>query len=323
MKRLWNKFNSVRSEAGNVAVTVALSMVVMTGMAGLAIDGGRMYMEKSRLQKALDAAVLAGAQKVAVSQTEAISVAKQISGQNAYTLADSEITEISNQSIKAQKTVHVPTTFANVLGIASASVTAKAKAAVSYVSKIGKGNVAPIGVENVASYFDGGSHIVSFPKSGNHPTAGMAGYVDFDNQGGGGGQNLSDQISNGYNGYVEIGQTVLAQSGSPTPALTALKDLVALDAGKAYCQQPSTADHTCARVIYVPILNSWSGLKIVGFGAFWIDTVQSGGNGKGGGTGNNADRLTGQFLKLVAPGDVGVGAGGGINSGLSTIKLVE
>ena len=62
MKRYMERLN-LKDESGATVVIVALFMVVLLGFAALAIDGGRLYLEKSELQKALDAAVLAGAQE--------------------------------------------------------------------------------------------------------------------------------------------------------------------------------------------------------------------------------------------------------------------
>jgi Flp pilus assembly protein TadG len=51
----------LRCENGSVAVMVALSLVVIFGMMGLAIDVGQLRLAKQNLQMAADAAALAGA----------------------------------------------------------------------------------------------------------------------------------------------------------------------------------------------------------------------------------------------------------------------
>ena len=81
MKRL-----SLKDESGATVVIVALFMVVLLGFAALAIDGGRLYLEKSRLQKALDAAVLAGAQELRSSPDKAKSIAIDTAQKNGFTI---------------------------------------------------------------------------------------------------------------------------------------------------------------------------------------------------------------------------------------------
>src|SRR5439155_10692410 len=48
-----------RLQSGQAIVLIALMMIVLIGMLGLAIDGGRAYIDKRELQDAVDAAVLA------------------------------------------------------------------------------------------------------------------------------------------------------------------------------------------------------------------------------------------------------------------------
>jgi Flp pilus assembly protein TadG len=57
--RLWDTF--LRCESGSAAVMVALSLVVILGIMGLAIDVGQLRLTKQNLQMAADAAALAGA----------------------------------------------------------------------------------------------------------------------------------------------------------------------------------------------------------------------------------------------------------------------
>ena len=51
-------------QQGVVAIMFALSLVVLMGFVGLALDGGRLYVNKSELQNAADACALAAAQEL-------------------------------------------------------------------------------------------------------------------------------------------------------------------------------------------------------------------------------------------------------------------
>ncbi len=56
---------SARDQRGGVIVMIALSIVVLLGFTGLAIDGGRAYGVKAKLSAAADAAAIAGARAIA------------------------------------------------------------------------------------------------------------------------------------------------------------------------------------------------------------------------------------------------------------------
>lgn len=51
----------LRQERGSVIIMVAMAMVVMVGIAALAVDVGYLYMQKTKMQNGVDAAALAGA----------------------------------------------------------------------------------------------------------------------------------------------------------------------------------------------------------------------------------------------------------------------
>ncbi len=58
-------------QRGAIAIMVAISMVVLLGVVGLAIDGGLAYLVKARLNAAVDSAALAGARAVTTGNNEA------------------------------------------------------------------------------------------------------------------------------------------------------------------------------------------------------------------------------------------------------------
>ena len=56
-----SRIQRVRQERGAIIIFVALGLVVLIGMMGLAIDLGHAYVNKSQLQNIADACALAGA----------------------------------------------------------------------------------------------------------------------------------------------------------------------------------------------------------------------------------------------------------------------
>ncbi len=55
----------IREERGQAVVLVALTLVALIALLGLAIDGGSLYLERRRMQNAADGAALAGARRLA------------------------------------------------------------------------------------------------------------------------------------------------------------------------------------------------------------------------------------------------------------------
>lgn len=304
MKKLLNLIN-LRDESGAVAVIVAISMVALLGFTALVIDGGRLYSEKSKLQKAMDATVLAGAQGLRTSESRAISIAKDISKDNGYGVAESELT-FTSDSIKATKQVSVPMTFAKVIGINNVTVSATAKAIIAPLKKA-KG-IAPLAVEQ-KEVPNGVVLNCGNSNPGNHH--GNCGYLDF----GSGADGLANAFINGAT--FDIGTKIVETEpgGKQGKVEEAINTLINNDAGKAHCQSASTADNSCDRVITIVVIDSWDGangksnLNVVGFAAYWLEKYED-------------KKLYGTFIKMVSPGEIGGGTGIGEHN-LYGVKLVE
>lgn len=75
----WRLFSFVRrlgNTQGQVMVMVAVSSLALTGFVALATDVGRYMYERQRLQNALDAGALAGAQFLPADGARALSTAR-------------------------------------------------------------------------------------------------------------------------------------------------------------------------------------------------------------------------------------------------------
>ena len=86
----------VGEEKGSVMVMVVIGLIVLLGFAGLVIDGGSLYMTKSRLQNAADAAALAGAQSLPDGGTAA-NIAVTYAGRNGMIPLTSDIDPTGNK----------------------------------------------------------------------------------------------------------------------------------------------------------------------------------------------------------------------------------
>lgn len=59
-----HKSKPIQNQKGAVAIIVALSLVAMIGVLGLVLDLGHLYVAKTELQNAADAAALSGAKQL-------------------------------------------------------------------------------------------------------------------------------------------------------------------------------------------------------------------------------------------------------------------
>jgi cytoskeletal protein CcmA (bactofilin family) len=120
--------NLLNNEKGSVLLIFVFFMVAVTGLLALSIDFGYYYVEKSRMQNAVDAAALAGASKLPESGL-AESTAKTNLTLNGFSDENLDISfEKNNMIIGVKKENAVPTFFAKALGKESFSITTSAKA---------------------------------------------------------------------------------------------------------------------------------------------------------------------------------------------------
>lgn len=306
IQQLWR---GVREESGNTAVIVALSLVSLFGFTALAVDGGSMYLAKSKLQKELDASVLAGAQKLAISQSAAVQQAIQTGGKNSLTLYTGDFTTGTNY-IEVQKTVSQDLTFAKVLGFDKADVYAVARAQVGWRLK-DKTGVVPVGIPS-------GKFVLNQTYQFNlDPGEDQKGNYQFLAIDGTGASTLSDSIQYGSQTKVSIGDSISTKPGlNWNQVRDAFQYRIDQDASKSQCQSATTADDTCQRVIIAPITDyagahGNSNVTILGFAAFWIDSIVKQGN---------QHHVNGKFISLVTPGDFDNGSS---PYGVMGIKLVK
>ena len=67
---------NIRNERGVVAIMVALSMAVLIGFVGLALDLGKLYVAKTELQNSADACALAAARELTGANTSQLVLAE-------------------------------------------------------------------------------------------------------------------------------------------------------------------------------------------------------------------------------------------------------
>jgi hypothetical protein len=108
------------NERGTVLALVAVSLVGLLGMAGLALDSGRAYVARAELSRAVDAAALGGAAALRQSQAAAeqriIALAKANGVDPALLNYSFGINAEGENTVSVSASEIVPTTFMRVLG---------------------------------------------------------------------------------------------------------------------------------------------------------------------------------------------------------------
>lgn len=120
----------LRNEKGGVLILVALSVVVLMGMAALAIDGGSLYQTKRQMVNAADAAALAGAQEFMYaspnSEEDVEAFAENFAVNNYDCGATAEA--LNDYTIKVETVKEVEYSFAKIFGLLDPDVPADATA---------------------------------------------------------------------------------------------------------------------------------------------------------------------------------------------------
>ncbi len=130
----------IRNDRGAVLALVAVSMVVLLGIGGLALDSARGYLTKARLARAVDAAVLAGARSLRLGEDVARQRAIDIAVLNGANGDDLNVIFGVNaegeQTIRVDAHLSMPTRLMRVLGVETMDVNSAAVAAVPPVDLV-------------------------------------------------------------------------------------------------------------------------------------------------------------------------------------------
>ena len=295
----------LKKQNGVAMLIVALSLFMIIGFTALVVDVGGLYLEKSMLQKALDAAVLGGAQELKSSDEDAVNEAIKLAAKNGITITENEVTT-GTDFIEIQKTVTKELTFARILGFNQTDINATARAEIKGALMKGDG-VIPVGLEKI-DYKKGASYALNDkPGEGN---SGNYGYLAID---GDGANSLGEGIKYGTKNAVEAGKEVNTEPGQNWGKVEEGFDFRLEEDKKnnSKCSLYETADNTCKRVVILPLIetfdvNGKSDVMVVGFAAFWIESISK-------------HEAKGKFIEIVRGGSFGPGE----NFGIYGVKLVN
>ena len=342
--------DNTRDERGVAIMYVAMFLLSSIWLVSLAIDMGKLSVTKNELQRAADAAALAGASAVDpitgnLMQDTARVRAAYFSSQNTALQTRSEPVVIDPQTDimfpnvhKIKVTVHrddasgnpMTTIFARTLGITSLNLRAVATAEAVPEDKPCERNspMAPAQIAGGYSTSCDSIYTLKIGSGGHSPTPGNFQLLDFGTDCDEGpcvglsgiGPLTKCWIEQGFGCCIKIGdQFVDTEPGNKVGIVrTAMDDLWKADTDQKQGICYTAYKGNGKRVFTTPIVdvtnvNGKKNAKIVGFAAFFIRSKPG-----GGGQGNI---VTGQFINYVVPGEVNGTPPPGPK--LFTLRLVE
>jgi Flp pilus assembly protein TadG len=281
-----------RGEAGQVLVIVAAAMAGILGFLALVVDVGLLYAERARAMNAAEAAATAGVQWLPGDVAAATATAVDYAQRNGIAAGQTTVTITqSNTQLRVSVRKDVQLFFARVLGINTAPVSGKAAVRLLAVQRVT--GAAPLGVEKQSFVYGGTYYLKNSPGYGGS-YKGNFGCLAL---GGRGGANYANNLANGYQGELQLGDIVETEPGNKSgPTNDGISARMNADPTGTYENHRPDSP----RILKVPVVE-WSAgggrstAKVVGFAAFWLEG--SGGSG-------DQNYVTGRFMQLLAsPGE--------------------
>ena len=299
------------SSQGQIAVIYAIAMVALLGAVGMCTDVGVIYINWHHMQKAVDAAALAGANYLPEDSATAVSTAETYGQDNGLLASEMATPTVSISSSLSTITVtasrRVPYYFARVLGLTNQLVTFSATAAPqnavnqvgcinttstacqpgTYGTSTGDYPLIPIGLDYTTSY----NYDQSVTLNEGQVGAGNWGSLSL---GGTGGSNLRTNIADGFSGPITVGDYITTEPGKAVgPVDQGFNDRIS--AAQASYPNATFSDHTLndPRAVILPLVD-WStaqgrsSVLCKGFVMLWIDSVSGG-------------TIQAHFIQQVAP----------------------
>lgn len=295
----------IRHEKGQTMILIPLMLVALLGIAALVTDVGVLHLEKVALQNDVDAAALAGGQKLLANPGEAITIAKDY----ASTSKNGKVGDVvnpavtnGNHSLTVSATRHVPLYFAKIFGKTTSDVTAIASVTVGTVG--GVSGAIPVGVEEKGVFEYG--HLYELKVGGGD---GYSGNYRALALGGTGANIYKSNLEDGYSGVLTVGQVVDTEPGNKAgPTDKALDDRISHDPTATF----DTVKEGSSRIVIVPIMKSMlvngrDAVQIVGFSVFFLEESSGG-------------VITGRFMEMLVADST---HGSGTNYGAYKLRLTQ
>jgi hypothetical protein len=306
--------NFLKRKEGQALVYVAICMTVLIGFTGLVIDGGRLYLARSQLQKAVDAGALAGANVMLEGQvantgfnhTAAETEAKELTSDNYSGTNISYVPSFPEENIiQVTGQEKLPLFLIPILGInKDSTVSAVAQAKVGTMYKIDSGNIIPIGINLNQNFEVGVTHeITSNPGDGAFGNFGFLNFSSLD----------STPAEDDSNGAKAVAYYI--ENGSPVPISEG--DEIDTKTGVPFSDDVVEAiEDRKGQEVYVPIISDFGTgasepVTVLGFAVFILEDYYKD---------KNVHTITATFVKKIGPGEMGDST---TNYGVYAVQLIK
>ena len=212
-----------KHSCGQAYVLTILFLVVLLGMAAAVLDVGSWYRAQRALQATVDAAALAGAQKLPESSGEATALANDYAAKNGGGSITVKFSSqvVQNDTSTVDGTKPAPGFFAKVFGVKSVTVHAHATARTGGITQAKY--VVPIVVDEKHPKLQcnpnpcsGATELnyLHLKSNGSPDGSGNFGFINLTGEGGVGTSELEKWMTNGFDKYLGLGDYD-ARTGNP------------------------------------------------------------------------------------------------------------
>lgn len=252
---------------GNVSIILCLIITAIFGFTALALDIGIVYVEKAKLNNAIDSAALAGVMELPNDATKAKLITLDYLGKNNVTENEVAINIApDNKSIEIDAVRNVKHLFAPIIGISNSNVQVSTKAIIAPVKSVNEG-IRPFAVEVFNfSYGD----LVTLKAGAGDGYHGNYGVVDL---GGSGANVYRSNALFGFNGTVSVGDEIKTETGDMSGATNDIKNYINSEQS-SFTNFPRNS----IRLWTLPLVNTLAvngsgNVNVVGFAEFYIEDI--------------------------------------------------
>lgn len=291
MKRFFRWLH--KHESGQSLLIVVFAMTALLGVTATVADLGVAYVKTEQTQTAADAAVLAGGMKLPIKtgdtagQAQAIATAREyltkngVQNTDAATVTLGDISDGAYHSIYVRQPAESQTAFARIFGIENVTFWRQAEAKVVPCAALS--DLVPLSIQEstLSSIIANGTSqhaILKYGEKTDDVNNGAFGAVDLDGVKGGGANDYTNWLANGYQSKLTIGTELPIEPGNMTgPTYAGI-----VERYNACTHYPSDGGCSltkyvddCPRVMKVPVIvftdSSHHYVRVVGFAAFVLE----------------------------------------------------
>ncbi|MDF2947794.1 MAG: hypothetical protein K0S51_2473 [Bacillales bacterium] len=281
--------NLILKENGNSLILMAFSMIGLLLAAGIAIDGGTIYMTKSELQKVANASVLSGAQELVNNDTRVTDIVNEVVSKHGKDIKIVNLQIDINRKVTIKLEKEVTLAFMSIIGNETATIDANAAAELGIMGRAT--GAVPLGIdENIQLDFYKEYKLKVDSSGVEYGNFGVLALGEV------GAKTYEYNLRNGYDKELKVGDVLDTQTGN-----VAGKTRSVIDERVNGCyENPRDVNlRNCSRVVLIPVYtpekidqNQLKQVKIKGFAYFYITNPMS----------STDTSITGIFIKRTGTG---------------------